>query len=76
MLDLQEFCRVHGEEMTFDLDRVEGAAPVRLTALRARVAAPVPLTGMQSLDGTPPIRVHVGDLKPGDDDPHHGDRGP
>ncbi len=40
MLDLQEFCRIHGEERTFDLDWMEGAVGVRLTALRARVAAP------------------------------------
>ncbi len=33
MLDLQEFCRAHGEERTFDLD---GEAGVRLTVLRAR----------------------------------------
>jgi len=33
MLDLQEFCRAHGEERTFDLD---GAAGVRLTVMRAR----------------------------------------
>lgn len=36
MLDLQEFCRVHGEERTFDLGWMEGAAGVRLTVLRAR----------------------------------------
>ncbi|WP_292366189.1 MULTISPECIES: bifunctional RecB family nuclease/DEAD/DEAH box helicase [unclassified Methanoculleus] len=34
MLDLQEFCRAHGEERTFDLD---GEAGVRLTVMRARV---------------------------------------
>ena len=36
MLDLQEFCRTHGEERTFDLDWLEGAAGVRLTVMRAR----------------------------------------
>lgn len=36
MLDLQEFCRAYGEERTFDLDWMEGAAGVRLTVLRAR----------------------------------------
>lgn len=35
MLDLQEFCRVHGEERAFDLD---GAAGIRLTVMRARDA--------------------------------------
>lgn len=34
MLDLQEFCRAHGEERTFGLDGEEG---VRLTVMRARV---------------------------------------
>lgn len=34
MLDLQEFCRDHGKERTFDLD---GAAGARLTVMRARV---------------------------------------
>ncbi|WP_214083904.1 bifunctional RecB family nuclease/DEAD/DEAH box helicase [Methanoculleus sp.] len=34
MLDLQEFCRTHGEERTFDLD---GEAGVRLTVMRARI---------------------------------------
>jgi len=33
MLDLQEFCRAHGEERTFGLDGEEG---VRLTVMRAR----------------------------------------
>jgi len=36
MLDLQEFCWVHGEERTFLLDGMEGAAGLRLTVLRAR----------------------------------------
>ncbi len=35
MLDLQEFCRTHGEERTFDLDG--DAEGVRLTVMRARV---------------------------------------
>lgn len=34
MLDLQEFCRAHGDTRTFDLDGEEG---VRLTVMRARV---------------------------------------
>ncbi len=34
MLDLQEFCRARGEERTFDLDWIEGAAGVRLTVSR------------------------------------------
>lgn len=34
MLDLQEFCRAHGEERAFDLDSETG---VRLTVMRARV---------------------------------------
>ena len=34
MLDLQEFCRTHGDARTFDLD---GEAGVRLTVMRARV---------------------------------------
>jgi hypothetical protein len=34
MLDLQEFCRTHGEMRTFDLDGE--AAGVRLTVMRAR----------------------------------------
>ena len=33
MLDLQEFCRTHGDTRTFDLD---GAAGARLTVMRAR----------------------------------------
>jgi len=39
MLDLQEFCRTHGEERTFDLGWMDGAAGVRLTVLRAREVA-------------------------------------
>ncbi|WP_332449361.1 bifunctional RecB family nuclease/DEAD/DEAH box helicase [Methanoculleus sp.] len=39
MLDLQEFCRTHGEERTFDLDGEEG---VRLTVTRALWQPPGP----------------------------------
>ncbi|NLA31788.1 MAG: hypothetical protein GX880_08215 [Methanomicrobiales archaeon] len=39
MLDLQEFCRTHGEVRTFDLGWMDGAAGVRLTVLRAREVA-------------------------------------
>jgi len=39
MLDLQEFCRTHGEERMFDLGWMDGAAGVRLTVLRAREVA-------------------------------------